>query len=86
MAQKQRLSPVHAVKTLQEARRTDGEGLFIRECSDRLKGNGFKVKEHRFRSYVGKKFFHCEGGKKLEQNAQRSCGCPIPGNVQGQVG
>ena len=29
---------------------------------------------------------HCEGGEALEQVAQRSCGCPLPGSVQGQVG
>ena len=29
---------------------------------------------------------HCEGGEALEQVAQRSGGCPIPGSVQGQVG
>jgi len=27
-----------------------------------------------------------EGGEALEQVAQRSCGCPLPGSVQGQVG
>ena len=29
---------------------------------------------------------YCEGEETLEQVAQRSCGCPLPGNVQGQVG
>ena len=29
---------------------------------------------------------YCEGGEKLEQVAQRSCGCPLPGSYQGQVG
>jgi len=29
---------------------------------------------------------YSEGGKALEQVAQRSCGCPIPGNIQDQVG
>ena len=29
---------------------------------------------------------HCEGGEALAQVAQRGCGCPIPGSVQGQVG
>jgi len=29
---------------------------------------------------------HCESGKVLEQAAQIGCGCPIPGDVQGQVG
>ena len=28
----------------------------------------------------------CEGGEALAQAAQRSCGCPLPGRVQGQVG
>ena len=28
----------------------------------------------------------CEGGEALAQVAQRSCGCPLPGRVQGQVG
>jgi len=27
-----------------------------------------------------------EGGEALEQAAQRSCGCPLPGRVQGHVG
>jgi len=28
---------------------------------------------------------YCESGETLEQVAQRSCGCPIPRNAQGQV-
>ena len=30
--------------------------------------------------------FYDEGGETLQQVAQRSCGCPILGEVQGQVG
>ena len=30
--------------------------------------------------------FHWEDDVALEQAAQRSCGCRIPGGVQGQVG
>ncbi|GAB0190240.1 hypothetical protein GRJ2_001489300 [Grus japonensis] len=46
-----------AFQYLKGAYRKDGEGLFIRECSDRTRGNGFKVKEDRFRLGVRKKFF-----------------------------
>jgi len=33
-----------------------------------------------------KEIHYCEGGKALDEVAQRSCGCPLPGSVQGQVG
>jgi len=29
---------------------------------------------------------YCVDSEALEQVAQRSCGCPLPGSVQGQVG
>jgi len=61
-----------------------GEGLFTRACSDSTRGNGFRLKEGRFR--YKKEFLYSEGGETLAQVAQRSCGCPLPGSVQGQVG
>ncbi|GAB0190763.1 mitochondrial enolase superfamily member 1 [Grus japonensis] len=36
---------IAAFQYLKGAYRKDGEGLFIRECSDRTRGNGFKLKE-----------------------------------------
>ena len=42
---------------LKGAYRKDREGLCIRACSDRARGNGFKLKEGRFRLDVRKKFF-----------------------------
>ena len=35
--------------------------------------------------YQGKVLYY-ESGKVLEQTVQRGCGCPIPEDVQGQVG
>jgi len=34
-----------------------GEGLFTRACRDRTRSNGFRLKEGRFRSDLGKEFF-----------------------------
>ncbi|GAB0189183.1 triadin [Grus japonensis] len=48
---------IAAYQYLKGAYRKDGEGLFIRECSDRTRGNAFKLKESQFRLDVRKKFF-----------------------------
>ena len=42
---------------LKGAYRKDEEGLFTRACSDRTRGNGFKLEEGRFRLGVRKKLF-----------------------------
>ncbi|GAB0181777.1 hypothetical protein GRJ2_000643000 [Grus japonensis] len=42
---------------LKGAYRKAGEGLFIRECSDRTRGNGFKLEKGRCRLDIMKKFF-----------------------------
>ena len=46
----------------------------------------FKLNEERFRLDFKGNFFQREGGEVLAQAAQRMCGCPIPGGIQGQTG
>ena len=76
-----------AFQYLKGAYKKDGEGLFIRECSDRTRGNGFKLKEGRFRLGIRKKFFTMRVVRNWNRlDNQRGCGCPLPGTVQGQVG
>ncbi|GAB0207496.1 triadin [Grus japonensis] len=48
---------IAAYQFVKGAYRKAGEGLFMRECSDRTRGNGFKLKGGRFRLDVRKKFF-----------------------------
>ncbi|KAK4827894.1 hypothetical protein QYF61_022317 [Mycteria americana] len=48
---------IAAFQSLKGAHKKDGDRLFSRACSDRTRGNGFKVKEGRFRLDIRKKFF-----------------------------
>jgi len=48
---------IAAFQYLNGAYRKDGEGLLIKECSGRTRGNVFKLKEGRFRLDIRKKFF-----------------------------
>jgi len=48
---------IAAFQYLKGACKKAGEGLFTRACSDRARGNGFKLKEVRFRFDIRKKFF-----------------------------
>jgi len=47
---------IAALQYLKGAYKKDVEGVFIRECSDRMRDSGFKLKECRFRLDIGKKF------------------------------
>ena len=76
---------IAAFQYLKGAYKEEGSQLFERVDNSRTRGNGFKMKEGRFRLDVRGKFFTVSG-KVLEHAAQRCCGCPVPGGVQGQVG
>ena len=46
-----------AFQYLKGAYKKDGDKLFSRACCNRTRGNGFKLKEGRFRLDIRKKFF-----------------------------
>ena len=46
-----------AFQYLKEAYRKAGEGHFIRVCTERARGNGFKLEDGRFRLDIREKFF-----------------------------
>ncbi|KAK4826865.1 hypothetical protein QYF61_011984 [Mycteria americana] len=48
---------IAAFQYLKGAYKKDGDKLFSRACCDRTRGNGFKLKEGRFRIDIRKKFF-----------------------------
>uniref|UniRef100_A0A8B9FU09 Reverse transcriptase domain-containing protein n=1 Tax=Amazona collaria TaxID=241587 RepID=A0A8B9FU09_9PSIT len=48
---------IAAFQYLKRGYRDAGEGLFIRDCSERTRGNGFKLKQGKFRLDMRKKFF-----------------------------
>ncbi|KGL91536.1 hypothetical protein N301_10577, partial [Charadrius vociferus] len=48
---------IAAFQYLKRAYRRAGEGLFTRSCSDRTRGNGYKLEEGRVRLNIRKKFF-----------------------------
>ncbi|KAK4811061.1 hypothetical protein QYF61_016347 [Mycteria americana] len=73
---------IAAFQYLKGAYKKDGDRLFSRACCDRTRGNGYKLKEGRFRLDIRKKYFYDEGVETLEQVAQRGGRCPIPGNIQ----
>ena len=76
---------IAAFQYLKRAYKQEGSQLFERVNNSRTRGNGFKLKEGRFRLDIGEVLYY-ESGEALDQAAQRGCGCLIPGHVQSQVG
>jgi len=70
-----------ACQYLKGAYKKDREKLFPKACIDRTRGGSFKLKEGRFGLDIGNKFFMMRVVRH-----QRSCGCHLPGSVQGQAG
>jgi len=56
---------------LKGACKKDGDKLFSRVCCDRTRGDGFKLKEGRYKEDI----FYNEGDKALEQVSQRGGRC-----------
>ena len=76
---------VSADVLLKRACEQEAEQLFMQSSSDRTRGDGFKLKEGKFRLDARKKLI-----THREMRCWHSCPeklwCPIPGGAQGQVG
>jgi len=64
-------------KYLIRASREDGDSLFSVVSSDRIGGDGHKLKHRKFHSTTRKKHFHCGSNQTLEQVVQRRCNLSI---------
>jgi len=73
-----------AFQYLKGVYKREGNQLF-KWVDDKARGNGFKLKEGRFR-LDGRGKFLTERVVRGRQTLPRGCGCSIPGGVKGQVG
>ena len=71
-----------AFQYLEGVYRKAREGHFARACSDRTRGNDFKLKEGRFRLHIREKFFTVRVVRHWNKLPRMS----PPGSVEGQVG
>jgi len=69
---------------LKGAYKKGGGGLFTRAWCDRTRGNDLKLKEGRLN--MRNKFFTMRVVRQRNRLPREIVECPLPGNVQGQVG
>ena len=65
-----------AFQYLKGAYKKDGDRLFSRACCNRTRGNGFKLKEGRFRRDVRKNFFTMRVVKHWNRLSREVVGLP----------
>jgi len=77
--------PHCSLPVLGRSLQTGGGLTFVQVHSDRMRRNGFKLKEGRFGLYVRKKFLTQKAVRRWHSCPEKLW-CPIPGGAQGQVG
>jgi len=68
---------------LKGSNKREGDTLFSRVCCDRTRGNGFQLKEGRFRLDIRKKFLY-HGQQGSGTGCPERWWCPIPADSRGQ--
>jgi len=74
-----------AFQYLTGAYRKTGEGLFVRVCSDRMRENGFKLEEGRFRQGIRKKFFVVRVVRHWKKLPSEAVDAPSPEEIKGRL-
>jgi len=77
---------IEAFQYVRGAYKKAGEGHFKKACSDRTRGNSFKLKEGRFRLDIRKKFFTMQLVRHWNRLPREAVDAPPRGSVQGQAG